>query len=126
MAHKDIRIPFEIKGRRFEAVGGFPNNGKLLMVDGDKTLVHMLRAKKSCVIRNEDATFISEHFDQLPDEFKQDEYELVTGVLVHLSSMPKRKKAALYFTLYRGMWEGRMHDMGYYFSYNCLVLCRLP
>ena len=68
MAHKDIRIEFEIEGRCFEAVG-FLNEGGEWFVSGNEMLVRTA-GEHNGVIDGEDTAFLSRHRDQLPIELQ--------------------------------------------------------
>lgn len=74
MAHKDIRITFELDGRRYEAAG-FLNEGES-SVDGD-TMLSRTSGENGGVIGDDDEEFLSEHRSKFPKELRK--YYLVTG-----------------------------------------------
>lgn len=73
MIHKNIRIPFILGGRDFEAVGFIEENES--SIDGDE--MSKRTNKNNKVIKKEvDWQFILEHLNELPKEL--DEYSLLT------------------------------------------------
>jgi len=67
MAHKDICIKFEEKGRRFEAVG-FLDEGKTY-VTGDEMLARTA-GENGSAIGDEDEAFLWEYRDCWPNELR--------------------------------------------------------
>lgn len=74
IVHKNIRVPFEIGNRRYEAVG-FLNKGES-SVSGYTMLARTV-AKNGGAIGNEDVAFLKDLMDLLPKEFYR--YCLVTN-----------------------------------------------
>jgi len=75
MAHKDIRILFEIEGRCYEAVG-FLAEGEL-STNGDEML-RRASAENGGAIKGEDEAFLRKRRAKIPREL--DPYWLVTDV----------------------------------------------
>lgn len=75
MTHKDIRIPFEVGGRNFEAVG-FLKDGES-SVDG-KTMLSRIAEENGGAIGQEDVAFLSERRNNFPKEIRR--YTLATGI----------------------------------------------
>ena len=73
-AHNRIRIPFEIKGRNYEAVG-FMNKGES-PVNGDEML-RRIASENGGLIGKDDSAFIAKYRRQLPKKLQQ--YLLVTN-----------------------------------------------
>lgn len=76
MAHKDIRIPFEVDGRKYEAVG-FLNEGETLVFAD--AMFERTSKENGGAIGDEDEAFLSERRAKLPAELRQ--YYLATARL---------------------------------------------
>ena len=74
MIHKDIRITFKVKGRRYEAVG-FLNDGEP-SVDGE-TMLSRTAGENGGAIGKEDVAFLLEHPSKFPKKLQK--YYLATG-----------------------------------------------
>ncbi len=74
MAHRDIRIPFEIEGRHFEAVGFLKDDESSVSYD---TMLQCTAGENGGVIGKDDYTFLSQRLNQLPAKFRR--YSLITA-----------------------------------------------
>jgi len=95
-AHNKIRIPFEIDGRRFEAVGFLTEWES--SVNGDEMLARTA-TENGGAIGDEDEAVLSERRDKLPTELQK--YYLVTN-----RRHPGNSRNVSYFS-----WDGvRWHQ----------------
>lgn len=118
MAHKDIQIQFQVKGRCYEAVG-FLNDG-WWGVDGYYMLKHT--DGNGGAITEEDRNFLNEHRDLMPSEGELRKYDkLMTG-----ACHPQSDGLIYFFSLYGNKWFSPelWLDLDESFCANVLVLRR--
>jgi len=113
--HKDIRIPFEIKGRRFEAVG-FLDKGER-SVDGDEMLSRITKNNHR-IIDGDDVVFISKRFHLLPKKLHK--FDLVTNL--RKGDSPSSN---MIFCCHYSVWGQFWSSLDYRWFKHELVLCRL-
>ncbi len=116
MAHKDIRKQFEVKGRRFEAVG-FLEEGEP-SVDGDEMLKRT-NGENGGVIGEEDEGYIGQYHDQLPVELQR--YWLVTNRFHN-----GQRHFLNLFWFYDGRWDRDWHELNRQWREHYIVVRRLP
>ena len=112
-AHKDIRILFEVGGRRFEAVG-FLEEGEQQRVSGS-TMLERTSKENGGAIQKEDAEHILHLLDQLPTELEM--YRLMTDHGFW--------DDAMHFANNGLKWNARYSSMVGRVDSNCLVLRRV-
>lgn len=116
MDHKDIRIPFEVDGRRYEAVG-FLNKDEQL-VSGEDMLSRT--ANPSCnIIGEDDAVFIDERLNLLPENLRK--FHLVTN-----QRRPDSPRNIMIFCCHDGMWRKFWSHLDCAWREDELVVRRLP
>lgn len=114
MAHKDIRIGFEIEGRRFEAVG-FLNEGESSVL-GD-TMLERTAGENGGAIGDEDEAFLSERRAKFPAELRR--YYLTTN-----RRHPGHPRLVSCFSWYDVRWCQFWDCLVYQWDGNVLVLRR--
>jgi hypothetical protein len=115
-SHKDIRIKFEIEGRRYEAVGFLGKSGAL--VGGDEMLKRTA-VENGGAIGYEDEVFLWKRRARLPQELEP--YWLVTN-----RRHPDFSREVSCFDFNCNMWncEWRCLDDRWWWNGLCLVVRR--
>ena len=119
MIHKDIRIPFEIEDRRYEAVGFLDENEKF--VTGDVVLARTA-GENNGAVTDEDALFIKDHVRLLAAELS--EYHLVTN-----QREPGNSRSIMIFCshgCHDGRWWDFWNSLDRWWHSDELVVRRLP
>ncbi len=123
MAHKDIRIQFEIEGRRYEAVG-FLDENEPSGVNGYEMLKRTAE-ENGGAIGDKDEVFLSEHRDQILSRDCMEGYRLVTG-----KHCPSDLQRVSYFTFVHNSrcrgWYQNWDCLRWHYGINDLVVRRLP
>lgn len=121
MAHKDIRIPFEIGGRRYEAVGFL--KAWESSVSGDVMLARTAD-ENGGAIGEEDAKYIGDHLNQVPATIRRHNPEYVYLVTNRRSA--EDPDQLFYLCFYgRGWSRGFFHLSDEWKEYG-LVIRHLP
>lgn len=117
MAHKDICIQFEIKGRRFEAVGCFLNEDDTMVT---RNTMLERTDRDGMIVGEEDWEFIYENRQDFPPELR--DYFLVTKR--PYPDRPTRLSCFIWYNPFGKWFDFCSHYVDYQWDDNYLVLRR--